>query len=206
MLPIPVVYGMTAGELAQMTNGEGWLENTLKCKLTVIPCKNYSQSAHYKLPINPSPNLTSMEAVYLYPSLGFFEGTIMDVGRGTPFPFRVIGNPGYPSKDFSYTPVASPSNKNPLHKGLKCYGKDLRGLSTDSLVKIQQINLTWLLEAYSKMHSTSFFTNYFNYLAGSDELKKQIMNGWSEEQIRKSWEEELEKFKKIRAKYLIYKD
>ncbi len=206
MHPIPLVYGLTAGELAMMINGEGWLGNELKCNLIVIPCINYTHKSLYRLPVNPSPNLRNMEAVYLYPSLGLFEGTIMSVGRGTPFPFQVFGHPDYPLKEFSYTPFGSAENKNPKYKGMQCYGTDLRNLTFDSLVGLKQINLNYMITAYKTMHKKDFFNSYFTQLAGTYQLRKQIESGWTEEKIRESWQPALEKYRQMRKKYLLYPD
>ena len=207
MHPIPVVYGMTAGELAGMINGEGWLAGNLSCELTVIPCVNYSHDFRYSLPVNPSPNLNAMEAVYLYPSLCFFEGTIMSLGRGTDFPFRVIGHPDFPVKEFHFTPQANAGNKNPLFKGEICYGIDYRSFSTNELQSMDQINLQWLIDVYNNMNMKEmFFTNYIDKLAGTNTLRQQILNGWSQDQIRKSWQDDLNRFREKRKKYLIYKD
>jgi uncharacterized protein YbbC (DUF1343 family) len=205
--PIPVVYGMTPGELARMINGEGWLENNIHCNLEVIPCKYYDHNTFYRLPVNPSPNLNCMEAIYLYPSICFFEGTVMSLGRGTPFPFRVIGNPAYPDKSFSFVPKATPANQNPVLKDQTCYGIDLRDNIDDSLKKKHAINLQWLLETYKQMNmGKSFFTDYTDRLAGTNELRDQILAGWTERQIKESWQVGLEKFNVLRKKYLLYKD
>ncbi|MBN2275674.1 MAG: DUF1343 domain-containing protein [Bacteroidales bacterium] len=206
MHPIPVVYGLTPAELALMINGEGWLKNGLQCELHIVHCENYTHHSHYRLPINPSPNLRNMEAVYLYPSLAFFEGTVMNVGRGTPYPFQVFGSPDYPLKEFSYIPQASALNINPVHKGLLCYGKDLRGLSLETLGSMKHINLSWLIETYRLMNKTGFFTAYMNNLAGTDALQKQIEAGWDDVKIRESWKPGLEQYRKMREKYLLYPD
>jgi uncharacterized protein YbbC (DUF1343 family) len=205
--PIPVVYGMTAGELARMINGERWLPNSDTCKLLVIPCEKYSHSTIYKLPVSPSPNINSMESVYLYPSVCFFEGTIMSIGRGTAFPFRVIGHPDYPDKSFSFIPKAIQGNKAPVFKDRICYGTDLRGFKADSLWRRNTIDLRWLLETYTRMNlGSEFFTGSFDRLAGTGELRKQILAGWSEKQIRQSWQADLEKYRVLRKKYLLYDD
>jgi uncharacterized protein YbbC (DUF1343 family) len=205
--PIPVVYGMTPGELARMINGEGWLDKNMRCNLEVIPCKYYDHNTYYSLPVSPSPNLNCMEAIYLYPSTCFFEGTIMSLGRGTPFPFRIIGNPAYPDKSFSFVPIANSANQNPVLKGQVCYGIDLRSIAADSLQKMTSINLQWLLKTYKEMNmGGSFFTDYFDRLAGNTEFRNQILNGLTEKQIKESWRTDLEEFKVIRKKYLLYKD
>ncbi|MBN1144224.1 MAG: DUF1343 domain-containing protein [Bacteroidales bacterium] len=207
MHPIPVVYGMTAGELARMINGEGWLAGGLACDLKVIPCDSYDHNTFYSLPVDPSPNLNSMEAVYLYPSLCIFEGTIMSLGRGTPTPFRVVGHPEYPDKTFSFTPKATAANKNPVHRDKICYGTDFRSMPVADLQQMRGLNLQWLLDAYTTMgKKESFFTDYIDKLAGTGSLRKQIMDGMTEEQIRQTWQEELVKFKVLRKKYILYKD
>ncbi|NBC82107.1 MAG: DUF1343 domain-containing protein [Bacteroidetes bacterium] len=206
MHPVPVVYGMTIGEYAQMINGERWLKNAVQCDLTVIPCKNYSHDVKVELKINPSPNLTSMRSIYLYPSLGFFEGTIMSVGRGTEFPFEVYGHPAYPDKGFSFIPTPVPgAAKNPKYKNRICYGVDLR--KTNTLYNNSQLELDYLMDAFQKVGgSVEFFNNYFNLLAGTDQLKEQILDGWQAQKIRSSWQEDLIAFKAVREKYLLYPD
>ena len=207
MHPIPVVYGMTIGELAQMINGEGWLASGLKCDLSVILCSHYDHNTYYTLPINPSPNLNCMEAIYLYPSLCFFEGTVMSLGRGTSFPFRVAGHPDYPVKTFSFVPVANSGNKDPKFRDKTCYGIDLRSNTIAQLRQMKTLNLEWMVGAYKSMGlGEFFFTDYIDKLAGSDALRNQILSGAGEAQIRQSWEADLQKFKHIRKKYLIYKD
>jgi len=205
MHPIPVVYGMTAGELALMINGEGWLAGGIKCDLKVIKCRGYTHDTPYNIPVNPSPNITSMESVYLYPTLCFFEGTVMNVGRGTRFPFRVIGSPDYPDHAFSYTPSPNAGNADPKHNGMKCYGVDFTGMDKNSLLNLKRIRIDWIIDAYRKMSiGQIFFIDYFNTLAGTGKLAEQIKGGLSAEEIRKSWEPGLEKFKTVRAKYLLY--
>jgi uncharacterized protein YbbC (DUF1343 family) len=206
MDPIPLVYGLTVGELAIMINGEGWLGKDLRCDLTVIPCRGYTHKTRYRLPVNPSPSLRNMEAVYLYPSLGLFEGTIMNVGRGTPYPFQVYGHPDYPEHDFFYTPQASSIIKNPKHIGQLCYGTDFRIIPMDTLCSLSRINLSWLINAYTTMNRSDFFIPFIDKLAGTDKLRKQIMAGQSEEQIRESWVPGLEKYRQMRKKYLLYPD
>jgi uncharacterized protein YbbC (DUF1343 family) len=207
MHPIPVVYGMTAGELARMVNGENWLNDGVRCELKVIPCMNYSHSAYYALPVDPSPNLNCMEAIYLYPSICFFEGTIMSLGRGTNAPFRVIGHPDYPDRSFSFVPEAISANKNPLFKDQICYGIDLTLLSTDSLQQFRTLQLHWLINVYASMNrGSTFFSDYIDKLAGTAKFRQQILAGYSEQQIREGWKPELEKFKNLRKKYLLYPD
>jgi uncharacterized protein YbbC (DUF1343 family) len=206
MHPIPVVYAMTVGELSRMINGEKWLKGGLTCNLTVIPCKNYDHNMRYQLPVNPSPNLNTMEAVYLYPSLCFFEGTMMSLGRGTGYPFRVVGHPDFPLKDFSFIPKVNASNKNPVYVNKICYGIDFRNLTTDQLKHMTQINLKWLINAYTTMNKGSaFFTDYLDKLAGVN-MRYQITSGQSEEQIRQSWMNGKKQFIEKRKKYLLYED
>ena len=207
MHPIPVVYGMTPGELALMINGEHWLTGGVQCALSVIPCKGYNHNMFYALPVNPSPNLNCMEAVYLYPSICFFEGTIMSLGRGTAFPFRVIGHPDYPDRSFSFIPKAISSNQNPLLKDQQCFGTDLTSLSTDSLKQIRSLQLHWLMSAFHSMdRGSAFFNDYIDKLAGTSKFRQQVLAGYSEQQIRQGWQPELEKFNSLQKKYLLYPD
>ena len=204
--PIPIAYGMTIGEYAKMVNGEGWLKGGVKCDLSVITCKNYDHSTYYELPIKPSPNLANQNAVYLYPSTCFFEGTVLSLGRGTSFAFQVYGSPLMPDKGFSFTPESVEGASNPLFRGEKCYGVDLRNALKDGIVPKPQINIEWIINAYNDFpDKDKFFTRYFDVLAGGPTLREQIQRGLSAEQIRESWKEGLDKFGKIRAKYLLYK-
>jgi uncharacterized protein YbbC (DUF1343 family) len=205
--PIPVVYGMTPGELAGMINGEGWLAGHVHCDLKVIPCRDYNHETFYQLPVNPSPNLNNMEAIYLYPSICFFEGTIMSLGRGTTSPFRVIGHPDYPDKSFSFVPRAGTSNSNPLFRDQSCYGIDLQSFQIDTLMHIRAIQLQWLIEAFQRMNlGKGFFTGYIDLLAGTGELREQILSGDTEQEIRHSWQPGLQEFAGKRKKYLLYPD
>ncbi len=208
MDPIPVVYGMTPGEYARMLNGEQWLKNGVQCDLHVVKCKNYTHRRYYELPVKPSPNLPNMRAVYLYPSLCFFEGTIMSVGRGTDFPFEVYGHPDYPDHLFSFTPVSKPgASMNPKYKGQICYGVDLRNIPLRFLRNNRHLVLDWLMDAYKEMGSRDdFFNAYFEKLAGTDQLRQQIEAGKDKYTIRWSWKKELDTFKNIRKKYLLYPD
>lgn len=206
--PVPIVYGMTCGEYAQMVNGEGWLKNKVKCNLSVIPLKKYDRSKFVSgLPIKPSPNLPNDTAVLLYPGLGLFEGTIMSLGRGTEFPFQQIGSPYFDSKEiFSFTPKSNTVSKHPKYQDSVCYGLDLRKEFYKTLEK-KCIRLDWLLYMYEHSNKKNdFFDHNFNYHSGNQELKQQIIEGKSEDQIRLSWKKDLEEFKKIRKKYLIYPD
>lgn len=201
MHPVPIVYGMTIGEYAQMINGEGWLNKNEKCKLTVIPCENYTHQSKYELLIKPSPNLPNMQSVYLYPSLGLFEGTCVSVGRGTDFPFQVIGNPSIDSLLFQFIPKSVVGATNPPYENKKCYGFDLRK-STDTT-----FTLKYLIEMYQKFPAKSaFFDPFFMKLAGNYELIQQIKEGKTEQEIRETWKSDIDHFKEIRKKYLIYKD
>jgi uncharacterized protein YbbC (DUF1343 family) len=204
--PVPVVYGMTIGEYAMMLNGEGWLKNGIKCDLVVIKCKNYTHQTLYELPVKPSPNLPNQTSVYLYPSICFFEGTTISCGRGTSFPFQVFGSPDLPDTGFNFTPESVQGAKNPPYLGIKCNGTDLRNAIKDGLVPKPQINLDWLIEAYKNFpDKNKFFNSHFDVLAGGPVLRKQIESGLTSDQIRGTWEEGLEKFAKIREKYLLYK-
>ncbi len=201
----PIVYGMTIGEYALMVNGEGWLNGQQSCDLTVIPLKNYNHNYIVKLPVKPSPNLPNWKAVYLYPSLCLFEGTIMSIGRGTDKPFQVYGNPDFYLGSFMFTPEPRPGATNPKFNGISCYGQNLEEYAENYDKMPAQLNLTWLLSSYKLLHKDHvFFTAYFEKLAGTDKLRKQIEAGYQENEIRKSWEEELETFRKIREKYLLY--
>ena len=206
MDPVPIVHGMTVGEYGQMLNGEGWLKKGVKCDLTVIRCKDYTHKTLYELPVKPSPNLPNQTSVYLYPSICFFEGTNISLGRGTSFPFQVFGSPGLPDKGFSFTPESVPGAKNPPLLGVKCYGTDLRDAIKNKLVPVQKIRLEWIISAYNDYpEKDKFFTSYFDVLAAGPVLREQIRKGLSPEEIRASWQEGLEKFGQIRARYLLYK-
>lgn len=201
MLPIPLVYGLTSGELAQMINGENWLPNGLKCELEVIPCTNYRHNRSYSLPVRPSPNLPNDLSIALYPSLALFEGTIISVGRGTAFPFQVIGTPDYPDTTFSFRPQSKAAAKYPKFLNKKCFGQDLRGLKPSQI----KFNLDFLLEFYQKSTAkTTFFNPYFNKLAGNLELQKQLEAGLSQAIIYQSWASDLETYKVKRQAYLLY--
>ena len=209
MHPIPVVHGLTIGEYAKMINGEGWLSNKLNCSLEVISCLNYNHKKKYALPIPPSPNLPNMKSVYLYPSLCFFEGTNVSIGRGTTFPFQVFGSPFLNKAKFSFSPKSTFGAKNPKHKDVVCYGKDLRLLSIDSLSSFAKLNFDWLVDAYIESGSSADFfnkNNFINLLAGSDKLMNLVKGGASPKQIRETYQNDLNEFKIIRKKYLLYDD
>ncbi|MEZ5083786.1 MAG: DUF1343 domain-containing protein [Bacteroidales bacterium] len=205
---IPVVHGMTVGEYAQMVNGEGWLKDGIKCDITIIPCKSYNHKSRYELPVAPSPNLPNNIAIQLYPSLCFFEGSIISVGRGTEFPFQVIGHPDFGIGSFVFTPEPVPGVSNhPLYEGEACYGQSLEGFALNVLPKDRRLHLNWLIDYYSYFKDKEpFFTNYFEKLAGTDKLREQIEAGLTETQIRESWQEGINAFKEIRKKYLLYPD
>ncbi len=200
---IPLVYGMTMGEYAQMINEEGWLQDGIKADLTVIPLVNYTRSTPYTLPIPPSPNLPNQQAVRLYPSLGLFEGTYVNAGRGTTLQFQSFGAPFLSGSHFkyTYTPESRPGARSPKHLGALCRGRDL-----SAVVPPDAVDLKWLVEAYTyRDANTDFFkTEGFTKHAGTTTLQKQIVDGMSAAQIRASWQNSIEAFKKIRAKYLIY--
>lgn len=202
MHPVPVLHGMTIGEYAQMINGEKWLKNGVQADLTVIPCRNYNKSMSYSLPVKPSPNLPNDLSINLYTSLCFFEGTNVSVGRGTEKQFQIYGSPFLKNMDFTFTPKPNFGAKDPMHNGKLCYGEDLSNKEF-----IDGLSLEWLLKAYQNTSDKSkFFNNFFIKLAGTQKLRQQIEQGWSEEKIRKSWQEDLETFKKVRAKYILYFD
>ena len=208
MHPVPIVYGMTIGEYARMINGEKWLANGVQCDLAVIKLEGYTHETRYALPVAPSPNLQTAEAIYLYPSLCLFEGTNVSVGRGTDQPFEMYGAPGMLSGDYRFTPRAIPGvSENPPFKGLECRGYLLHDIAAENLNNPGRLNLSYLLTAYRNcVDQSSFFlkNNFFDKLAGTDQLRKQLVVGASEEEIRASWEPDLEKFRHIREQYLLY--
>lgn len=197
MHPIPVVHGLTVGELAQMINGEKWLPNGLTCDLTVIPCANYDHKTPYSLPVRPSPNLPNDQAIQLYPSICFFEGTDISLGRGTPFPFQAIGGPNQVYGSFEFTPVSTPgAATNPPHQDRKCYGLDLRNTETAN-----QVNISYLIEFVQKTpDKKAFFSNsrFFNLLAGNDTFQRQLVEGKTEAEIRSSWASDLAAYRMTR--------
>lgn len=205
--PVPIVYGMTIGEYALMVNGEKWLKNGIECKLNVIPCSGYTHSSRYQLPVRPSPNLPLMESVYLYPSLCLFEGTSISVGRGTDKPFTMIGHPLFHEGSFMFEPGVIPGvSDNPPFKGKICYGQNLEP-AADLIKADGHIELGWLIGIYKYMRGRSeFFTPYFEKLAGTATLRQQVEEGKSVKAIRKSWQKDLNYFKAVRARYLMYPD
>ena len=200
--PVPVVHGMTVGEYAQMINGEGWLKEGLKCDLKVIPIRNYTHSTTYQLPINPSPNLPNSKAINLYPSLCFFEGTNMSMGRGTENQFQVIGSPYLKGDLYNYefTPEPNIGAKYPVHEGVVC-----KGINLQNQARLDFIELKWLIDAYQNTPNKAvFFNPFFTKLAGQELLQEKIENGWTAKEIRASWKGDIEKYKRIRAPYLLY--
>ena len=200
MHPIPIVHGMTIGELGIMINKEGWLKNKINCDLKVIPIENYDRNIIYDLPEKPSPNLPNKKSINLYPSLCLFEQTPISIGRGTEMQFQIIGNPDWKKTNFNFRPKSMSGAKSPKHLNKICNGIDLRNYPL-----LNEINLEWIIYAYNKSkNKTSFFRSGFNRLAGNDKLKEQIINGLSEKEIKLSWKKGIENFKSIRLKYLLY--
>ncbi len=203
--PIPVVHGLTIGEYAQMVNGEKWLPEGAQCNLKIIACHNYDHTMHYRLPVKPSPNLSNDVATFNYPSICYFEGTDISVGRGTDAPFQMIGSPLIKVRNFSFMPKSLPGAKSPPHLNQVCFGWDLRRENTTK----PGINLSFLIKTYQAFSDTSkyFLPNgFFDKLAGTDELRKQIIAGKTEAEIKASWKNDLEEYKKKRRMYLLYKD
>jgi len=205
MDPIPIVHGCTVGELAEMINGEGWHEASKSCELKVIPVKDYDHTMSYSLPVRPSPNLPNDLAIRLYPSLCFFEATSVSVGRGTEFPFQVLGGPNPELGNFEFTPHSIPGvSINPLNKDQRCYGIDLRNLD-----EVPEFTLKYFLDFYNKYdREEDFLTRerWLNLLAGTDDMIRQIRAGKTGKQILESWQPELEAYKTLRKKYLLYPD
>lgn len=205
-LPVPVAHGMTLGELALMINGECWLPSAKKVDLTVIPCADYTRSTRYRLPVNPSPNLKSMKAIYLYPSTCYFEGTVMSLGRGTEMPFEIYGHPSMKNAPFSFTPRSMPGAKNPPLNGRLCHGKDLRGLDDDSIIA-RGVDLSYVIDAYRSMPPAlqpKFFTSFFNLLIGDRRVAPMIREGKSAAEIRALWQDDVKAFRARREPYLLY--
>jgi uncharacterized protein YbbC (DUF1343 family) len=205
--PVPIVYGMTIGEYAQMINGEGWLKNSVKCNLKVVSISGYDHNDFYELPVRPSPNLPNMASVYLYPSLGLFEGTVVAVGRGTDLPFQVIGHPALQQTNYSFTPQPKPGAMEPKYKGELCKGFNLTEYGNEYMKDAKKIYLFWLIGTYANTpDKETFFDDNFNYHAGNATLKQQIKDGVKENVIRSSWQDGINKFKIVRKKYLLYTD
>ena len=205
-LPIPVVHGMTLGELALMTNGERWLPVSRVCDVTVIPCKNYTHQTKYRLPIPPSPNLPNMKSIYLYPSTCYFEATPVSLGRGTDKPFQIYGHPNMIGYDYSFTPRSVSGSKAPPQLDRLCYGVDLNG-KTDEEIWEKGIDLSYLIDAYRNMNlDDHFFRSFFELLIGNDSIRKMIKEGKSADEIKSTWKDDVEKFKKQRKPYLLYEE
>ena len=205
MHPVPIVYGMTIGEYADMINNQCWLNDSLGCNLYVVPCKNYTHDTKYTLPVAPSPNLRSDFAISLYPSLCMFEGTTVSIGRGTDSPFEVFGHPLFPELDYKFTPIAGFGSKKPVNENKLCYGYDLKTLGMQEMNKL---NIDWIIQAKKLLGDSITFIDqpiFFDRLAGTSKFRMQLINNVPEEEIRKSWEDDLIEFKAIRKKYLIYR-
>jgi len=206
-LPIPIVHGMTLGELAQMANGEGWLADGKKVPLTVITCENYTHQTRYTLPIAPSPNLPNMHAIYLYPSMCYFEGTTVSLGRGTDWPFQVYGHPDMKGYDFSFTPTSREGAKTPPQQDKLCYGRDLRSLPDEEIIA-KGINLEYFIDAYRNLtaQGKQFYlkSNFFELLIGTEKVREMIAQGYDAEAIKATWAGDVEKFRSQRKPYLLY--
>lgn len=203
-LPIPVVHGMTLGELALMVNGEKWLPASKECDVTVIKCKNYTHHSLYQLPVAPSPNLPNMKAIYLYPSTCYFEATPVSLGRGTSLPFQIYGHPNMRGYNYSFTPKSVPGAKNPPQLDKLCYGKDLSGLS-DKEIWEKGVDLSYVIDAYTNLNmGEHFFRPFFELLIGTDYVRKMIIQGKSADEIKAMWKDDVEKFKVQRKPYLLY--
>lgn len=205
-LPIPVVHGMTLGELALMVNGEGWLPDDKECDLQVITCENYTHQTLYELPIAPSPNLPNMKSVYLYPSTCYFEATPVSLGRGTSKPFQVYGHPNMKGYSFSFTPTSMPGAKNPPQLNKTCFGVDLSD-TPDEVIFEKGLDLSYIIDAYNNLNmGNHFFRPFFEKLIGVDYVRKMIINGKSAEEIKDMWTEDVETFKNERRPYLLYEE
>lgn len=205
-LPIPIVHGMTLGELAGMVNGEHWLPASRTCDITVIKCRNYTHQTMYRLPIPPSPNLPDMKAIYLYPSTCFFEATPVSLGRGTSLPFQVYGHPNMKGYNYSFTPRSLPGAKNPPQLNRVCYGVNLSGLSDEEIWK-KGVDLSYVIDAYRNLNlDDHFFRPFFELLVGTDYVRKMIKEGKSADEIKAMWQEDVAKFKKQRKPYLLYQE
>lgn len=203
-LPIPVVHGMTLGELALMVNGEHWLPESRTCDVTVIPCKNYTHQTKYRLPIPPSPNLPNMTSVYLYPSTCYFEATPVSLGRGTDKPFQVYGHPDMKGYSFSFTPRSMPGAKNPPQLNKLCHGVDLSGMSDEEIWK-RGLDLSYVIDAYRNLNiGDKFFTSFFEKLIGVDYVRRMIEDGKDADEIKACWQDDVKKFKEQRKPYLLY--
>lgn len=208
MHPVPVVYGMSIGEYAQMINGEKWLNNKVQCELKVIPCKNWNRDKPYALPVKPSPNLPNQLSVVLYPSLCFFEGTVVSAGRGTDYPFQWYGHPLFMKGNVEFTPRSiAGASKYPKFKGQKCIGYDLRNINFNEFRDKKRLDLSFLLTAHMELKGKpDFFNSFFENLAGTRKMRQQIEESLPEEEIRESWQKDICQFLEMRKKYLLYSD
>ena len=200
-MPIPVVHGLTMGEIALMAIGEGWAK---RAEIEVVKCRNYTHQTHYILPIAPSPNLPTQHSIYLYPSTCLFEGTVISMGRGTDAPFEVYGHPALEGREYSFTPMPNAGSKNPPHNGVLCYGEDLRTLSNE-MIWSEGVNLEYVIDAYNDLGlGDKFFTSMFEKLIGVDYVRKMIIEGCTALEIESVWQEELQEYKLLRRRYLLY--
>lgn len=208
MHPVPVVHGMTIGEYAAMVNGEGWLAGGRRCPVDIVKTTGWDHGTRYKLPVKPSPNLPNALAIALYPSVCFFEGTSVSVGRGTDKPFQQIGAPYFTQGNISFTPKPNEGAKNPKYEGQECRGFDLTNFAQYYITGLGELYLYWLTEAYQMAPDKSGFFNasFFDKLAGTDQLRKDIMAGKSADEIKASWQPALNQFKQVRRKYILYPD
>ncbi|MFD1550884.1 DUF1343 domain-containing protein [Putridiphycobacter roseus] len=209
MHPVSIVHGMTIGEYATMINGEGWLKSELKCPLKIVLCKGWNHQKFYKLPIKPSPNLPNMLSVYLYPSICLFEGTVVSVGRGTAYPFQQIGHPSFNAGSYYFTPKPNVGAKNPKLNGKVCNGVNFTETGINVLQNQNQMQLDWFLKFYENLNlgANFFLPNHFiDLLMGSDQFRKMVVAGKTEEEIRATWKTELDVFKLTRQNYLLYTD
>lgn len=205
-LPIPVVHGLTLGEIALMANGEGWLKDGKKVNLKVIKCRNYTHATRYNLPVPPSPNLKTMHAIYLYPSTCYFEATPVSLGRGTDYPFEVYGHPDMAGYSFSFVPQSVEGAKNPPQLGNLCHGRDLRGISDEKIIEAG-LNLEYVIDAYNHLGlGEKFFTSFFEKLIGRGDIRQMIMDGKSAAEIKATWADDVERFKTQRKPYLLYNE
>jgi len=205
-LPVPVVHGMTLGELAKMVNGEKWLPEGRICDLTVIPCLNYTHQTMYRLPVPPSPNLPNMKSVYLYPSICYFEATPVSLGRGTDLPFQIYGHPNIKGYDFTFTPRSMPSASKPPQQDRLCYGVNLSTLSEEEILK-KGIDLSYVIDAYTRLNMDDhFFRPFFENLIGVDYVRKMIKQGKTAEEIQVVWQDDVAKFTEQRKPYLLYEE
>lgn len=202
-LPIPVVHGMTMGEIALMAIGEGWAK---RADVKVVRCRNYDHSTHYMLPIAPSPNLPTQHSIYLYPSTCLFEGTVVSMGRGTKAPFEIYGHPDMENREFSFTPMPNAGSATPPHNGKVCHGVDLRELS-DEAIWSEGVDLSYVVDAYHDLDmGEKFFTPMFEKLIGVEYVRRMIIEGYTAEEIEAMWTDDVEAFKELRKKYLLYND